>query len=35
MRGQSYAELARELGVSVSMIEKHMIRAIAALSPVR
>lgn len=35
MRGQSYAELAHELGVSVSMIEKHMICAIAALNPLR
>jgi len=35
VRGQTYAELARELGVSVSMIEKHMICAIAALSPLR
>lgn len=34
VRGQSYAELAHELGVSVSMIEKHMISAIAALVPV-
>jgi RNA polymerase sigma factor (sigma-70 family) len=35
MHGQSYAELAQELGVSVSMIEKHMISAIGALSPLR
>jgi RNA polymerase sigma-70 factor (ECF subfamily) len=35
MRGQSYAELAVELGVSVSMIEKHMSCAIYALSPLR
>ncbi len=33
LRGQSYSELSRELGVSVSMIEKHMIAAIAALRP--
>lgn len=32
--GRSYAELSRELGVSVSMIEKHMIAAISALRPV-
>jgi RNA polymerase sigma-70 factor (ECF subfamily) len=32
--GQSYAELSRELGVSVSMIEKHMIAALSALRPV-
>lgn len=35
LRGQSYAELAHELGVSVSMIEKHMICAIAVLRPLR
>jgi len=33
LRGQSYAELAHELGVSISMVEKHMISAIAALNP--
>jgi len=33
LRGQSYSELSRELGVSVSRIEKHMIAAIAALRP--
>lgn len=32
--GQSYSELSRELGVSVSMIEKHMIAALSALKPV-
>jgi RNA polymerase sigma-70 factor (ECF subfamily) len=31
--GDSYAELSRTLGVSVSMIEKHMIAALAVLSP--
>lgn len=35
LRGLSYAELAHELGVSVSMIEKHMISAIAVLRPLR
>lgn len=35
MQGHSYAELARELGVSVSMIEKHMICAIGALNLMR
>lgn len=33
IRGQSYSELSRELGVSVSMIEKHMIAALSALRP--
>jgi RNA polymerase sigma-70 factor (ECF subfamily) len=33
LRGQSYSELSSEPGVSVSMIEKHMIAAIAALRP--
>lgn len=33
--GQSYAELSREIGVSVSMIEKHMISAIAVLRPLQ
>lgn len=32
--GRSYAELSREFGVSVSMIEKHMIAALSALTPV-
>ena len=31
--GDSYAELSRALGVSVSMIEKHMIAALAVLGP--
>ena len=34
VRGQSYSELSRELGVSISMIEKHMIAALSALRPV-
>lgn len=34
LRGQSYSELSRELGVSISMIEKHMISALSALRPV-
>lgn len=34
LSGLSYADLARELGVSISMIEKHMIAALAALGPV-
>ena len=33
--GLSHAEVASELGVSVSLIEKHMISAIAALRPLR
>jgi RNA polymerase sigma-70 factor (ECF subfamily) len=33
LAGHSYAELSRELGVSVSMIEKHMIAALSALRP--
>lgn len=33
LRGESYAELASLLGVSVSMVEKHMIAAISALGP--
>ena len=33
--GLSHAEVANELGVSVSLIEKHMISAIAALRPLR
>jgi RNA polymerase sigma factor (sigma-70 family) len=32
--GSSHAQLAREMGVSVSMIEKHVIAALAALRPV-
>lgn len=31
IHGHSYAEIARALGVSVSMIEKHVMAAIAAL----
>lgn len=31
IHGHSYAEIARMLGVSVSMIEKHVMAAIAAL----
>jgi RNA polymerase sigma factor (sigma-70 family) len=31
IHGHSYAEIARTLGVSVSMIEKHVMAAIAAL----
>lgn len=33
LHGESYAELASLLGVSVSMVEKHMIAAISALGP--
>ena len=33
LNGESYAELAHLLGVSVSMVEKHMIAAISALGP--
>lgn len=33
LQGLSYTELAHELGVSVSMIEKHMISALAILRP--
>lgn len=35
VHGLSYADLAHQLGVSVSMIEKHMISAIATLRPLR
>jgi RNA polymerase sigma-70 factor (ECF subfamily) len=31
--GQTYAELARGLGISVSMVEKHMMAALATLVP--
>ncbi len=34
VHGCSYAEIARETGVSVSMIEKHVMAAIAALRDV-
>jgi RNA polymerase sigma-70 factor (ECF subfamily) len=29
--GRSYAELAQGLGISVSMVEKHMMAALSAL----
>lgn len=35
LRGASYAEVATALGVSRSAIEKHMMRALAALSQAR
>ena len=33
LKGQSYTTLANQMGVSVSMVEKHMMCAIAAIRP--